>query len=248
MVVTDNDPKAGQRLVKRLLDAAWAAREAFTFQTEPLEESVARAKGLDGPVVMLDHCDNSASGGTMDTTTVLAEILRQGLEDVVFFAIYDPAAVQATMKAGVGAMVELKIGGKMDMPSIPGTNEPLLVRGRVKTLSAGYFVSESPMRAGVAVMMGPMSVIDTGKVEIVLISRHTEPSDLGLFKAVGIDPAKKRHVAIKSRVHWRADLGPLAKHVVECDGLGVCTSDYSILKFENVRRPIYPLDLINEPA
>ena len=248
VVVTDNDPAKAQTLVQRLLDAAWASREAFTFQTEPLEDSVARAKDMDGPIVMLDHCDNSASGGTMDTTTVLAEILRQGLDNVVFFAIYDPEAVHAAMRAGVGAAVELKIGGKMDMPSIPGTNDPLLVKGVVKNLSAGYFVSESPMRAGVKVTMGPMAVIDTGKVEIVLISRHTEPSDLGLFKVVGIDPAKKRYVAIKSRVHWRADLGPLAKNVVECNGLGVCTSDYGILKFENVRRPIYPLDLINEPG
>lgn len=246
VVVTDGDAAAAQRLVARLLDAAWEARQSFTFQTEPLADSVARAKALDGPVVMLDHCDNSASGGTMDTTTVLAEIMRQGLEDVVFFAIYDPDAVQAAMRAGVGATVELRIGGRMQMPSIPGNNEPLLVRGRVRTLSAGYFVSESPMRAGVAVTMGPMAVLDTGKVEIVLISRHTEPSDLGLFKVVGIDPAKKRYVAIKSRVHWRADLGSLAKHVVECSGLGVCTSDYGILRFDHVRRPIYPLDLINQ--
>jgi microcystin degradation protein MlrC len=248
VVVTDGDAAAAQRLVARLLDAAWAARQSFTFQTEPLADSVARAKALDGPVVMLDHCDNSASGGTMDTTTVLAEIMRQGLEDVVFFGIYDPDAVQAAMRAGVGAMVELRIGGRMQMPSVPGNNEPLLVCGRVRTLSAGYFVSESPMRAGVAVTMGPMAVLDTGKVEIVLISRHTEPSDLGLFKVVGIDPAKKRYVAIKSRVHWRADLGSLAKHVIECNGLGVCTSDYGILNFERVRRPIYPLDLINERA
>jgi microcystin degradation protein MlrC len=248
VVVTDGDQAAAQGLVARLLDAAWAARQSFTFQTEPLADSVARAKALDGPVVMLDHCDNSASGGTMDTTPVLAEIMRQGLEDVVFFGIYDPDAVQAAMRAGVGATVELRIGGRTQMPSIPGDNEPLLVRGRVRTLSAGYFVSESPMRAGVAVTMGPMAVLDTGKVEIVLISRHTEPSDLGLFKVVGIDPAKKRFVAIKSRVHWRADLGSLAKHVVECNGLGVCTSDYGILNFEHVRRPVYPLDLINERA
>jgi microcystin degradation protein MlrC len=246
VVVTDNDQPAAQTLVARLLDAAWAQRQAFTFQTEPLADSVARAKQLQGPVVMLDHCDNSSSGGTMDTTVVLAEIMRQGLEDVVFFGIYDPDAVQAAMRAGVGATVELALGGRMAMPSIPGTNEPLLVRGTVRTLSAGYFVSDSPMRRGVKVTMGPMAVIDTGKVEIVLISRHAEPSDMGLFNVVGIDPAKKRYVAIKSRVHWRADLGSLAKHVVECNGLGVCTSDYGILNFEHVRRPIYPLDLINE--
>jgi microcystin degradation protein MlrC len=246
VVVTDNDPGKARTLVDRLLDAAWTQRQAFTFQTEPLEQSVARAKQLDGPVVMLDHCDNSASGGTMDTTNVLAEIIHQGLDDVVFWGIYDPDSVQACMRAGVGATVELRVGGKMKMPSIPGTNEPLLVKGTVRTLSAGYFVSESPMRRGVKVSMGPMAVLDTGKVEIVLISRHNEPSDLGLFKVVGIDPSKKHYVVIKSRVHWRADLGSLAKHVVECNGLGVCTSDYGILKFEKVRRPIYPLDLVND--
>jgi hypothetical protein len=30
--------------------------------------------------------------------------------------------------------------------------------------------------------------------------------------------------------------------VVECNGTGVCTSDYDALKFRHVRRPIYPLD------
>jgi microcystin degradation protein MlrC len=47
---------------------------------------------------------------------------------------------------------------------------------------------------------------------------------------------------LKSRVHWRAGLGPLAGAVVECAGEGVCTSDYSQLKFRRVRRPSYPLD------
>ena len=248
VVVTDNDPIKAQTLVTRLLDAAWAAREAFLFQTEPLPDSIARAKQLDGPVILLDHCDNTASGGTMDTTAVLAEIMRQGLEDVVFFGIHDPDAVQAAMRAGIGAAVELSIGGRVAMPAIPGVSEPLLVRGRVRTLSAGYFVSDSPMRRGIPVDMGPMAVLDTGKVEIVLLSRHTEPSDLGLFTAVGIDPAKKRYVAIKSRVHWRADLGGMARHVVECDGMGVCTSDYGILNFAHVRRPIFPLDRINARA
>ena len=54
----------------------------------------------------------------------------------------------------------------------------------------------------------------------------------------------KRYVMLKSRVHWRAGLGHLADAVVECAGTGVCTSDYSQLKFGRVRRPIYPLDAI----
>jgi hypothetical protein len=34
----------------------------------------------------------------------------------------------------------------------------------------------------------------------------------------------------------------LASAVVECAGVGVCTSDYSQHRFERLRRPIYPLD------
>jgi microcystin degradation protein MlrC len=34
----------------------------------------------------------------------------------------------------------------------------------------------------------------------------------------------------------------LAKAVVECAGVGVCTSDYGQHQFKRLRRPIYPLD------
>ena len=77
---------------------------------------------------------------------------------------------------------------------------------------------------------------------IVVISNHVEPHDLAAFAAVGIDPAKKRYVMLKSRVHWRAGLRALAGAVVECAGTGVCTSDYELLKFKRVRRPIFPLE------
>ena len=63
--------------------------------------------------------------------------------------------------------------------------------------------------------------------------------------SLGIDPMQKRYVMLKSRIHWRAGLGALAKSVVDCAGIGVCTSDYGQLTFTKVRRPIYPLDLPN---
>jgi microcystin degradation protein MlrC len=251
VIVTDGDQALANKLRDDLLKQAWDDREAFVYKLEPLQESVARAKAMppkqagDGPVVLLDHYDNCASGGTMDTTVVLAEILRQGLEDVAAFAVFDPEAVQQAIKAGIGAEVTLSIGGKLKMPAIPVESPPLTVTGTVKTISHGRFKNRGPMGRGVQMNMGPSVVIDTGKVEIVLISQHTEPSDLNCFLSLGIDPTQKRYVMLKSRIHWRAGLGPLAKAVVECAGVGVCTSDYGQLTFKNVRRPIYPLDLPN---
>jgi microcystin degradation protein MlrC len=83
VVFTDDDQADAQRMVQALLDFAWQAREQFVFRREPLVDSVTRAKAAgatqaDRPVVLLDDYENCASGGIMDTTEVLAEILRQG--------------------------------------------------------------------------------------------------------------------------------------------------------------------------
>jgi microcystin degradation protein MlrC len=251
VVVTDGDLKLAEELRDELLDRAWVEREAFLYQIEPLQQSVARAKAMpppdagEGPIVLLDHYDNCASGGTMDTTVVLGEILRQGLEGVAAFAIYDPEAVRQAIAAGIGAELTLPIGGKIKMPAIPAESPPLTVTGMVKTISSGRYCNRGPMARGVQMDMGPAVVLDTGPVEIVLISRHVEPSDLNCLSSLGIDPSQKRYVMLKSRIHWRAGLGSMAKAVVDCAGVGVCTSDYGQLEFKKVRRPIYPLDLPN---
>jgi microcystin degradation protein MlrC len=251
VVVTDGDRALAERLRDELLDQAWTDREDFVYRIEPLPQSLARAKAFpppaagEGPIVLLDHYDNCASGGTMDTTVVLAAILREGLDNVAAFAIYDPEAVQQAIVAGIGSQITLSIGGKIKMPAIPGDSPPLTVTGTVKTISHGRFRNRGPMGRGVLMDMGPSVVLDTGKVEIALISRHVEPSDLNCLLSLGIDPMQKRYVMLKSRIHWRAGLGQVAKAVVDCAGVGVCTSDYGELTFRNVRRPIYPLDLPN---
>ena len=95
VVCTDASPAQAEQLRDELLDRAWATRADWVYHSEALQPSVARAAGIEqGPVVLLDHCDNAASGGSMDNTTVLAEILRQGLDNVAFYAIYDPDAAQ----------------------------------------------------------------------------------------------------------------------------------------------------------
>src|SRR5215470_17390057 len=248
VVVIDGDRKLAEELRDELLERAWVEREAFVYEIEPLQQSVARAKAMSqdaGPIVLLDHYDNCASGGTMDTTVVLSEILRQGLDNVAAFAIYDPEAVQQASAVGVGSEVTLSIGGKIAMPAIPAASPALTVTGTVKTISNGRYRNRGPMGRGVQMDMGPAVVLDTGVVEIVLISRHVEPSDLNCLLSLGIDPSQKRYVMLKSRIHWRAGLGKMAQSVVDCAGVGVCTSDYGQLKFEKVRRPIYPLDLPN---
>ena len=250
VVVTDNDPALAAQWRDELLAMAWAQRAAFVYEIEPLAQAVARAASLKpsgpGPIVLLDHYDNTASGGTMDATRVLAEIMAQGLQDVAAFAIYDPQAVAQCMQAGVGAQVKLSVGGKLAMTQVPHAHPALPLEGVVKTLSFGRYRAKGPMSKGARQDMGHVAVVDTGAVEVVLISRHVEPFDVNALLSVGIDPMQKRFVMLKSRVHWRAGLGQLAAATVDCAGNGVCTSDYSDLTFHRLRRPIYPLDPLTE--
>ncbi|MBL8324471.1 MAG: M81 family metallopeptidase [Rubrivivax sp.] len=249
VVVTDNDPALARRWCDELLAMAWRERERFVYRLEPLAESMARAQRLaadkppgSGPVVLLDHSDNCASGGTMDTMTVLGAMLDAGLTDAAAFAIYDPEAVRAMAAAGIGAELTLPLGGKLDMPSIGLKGRPRSVTGRVRRLSDGRYRNFGPMAKGEHNDMGLSAVFEVAGVQVAVISDHVEPHDLAAFTVLGIAPHTLRFLMLKSRVHWRAGLRSLAHAVVECAGTGVCTSDYELLAFKRVRRPIYPLD------
>jgi microcystin degradation protein MlrC len=226
-----------------LLTRTWAARAAFTHPARDLAATVRVAKGLnDGPIVLLDHADNCGSGSTQDVMTVIAEVLRQGLDDVVVAAVWDPGAVSEMTAAGPGATVTLDLGGKTDMPSIGAEGRPLRVTGVVEKLTDGVFRVEGPMYTGVEARCGPTALLRVGGARIVVTSLHHEPWDAGIFSMMGIDPAKSRYILLKSRIHYRAGFGDLARHTLTLDGEGVTTSDNARLTYENIRRPIYPLD------
>jgi len=83
--------------------------------------------------------------------------------------------------------------------------------------------------------------------QIVVVSRHHEPWDIGVFTSVGIDPRTKRYLLLKSRIHYRAGFAPLGLATVTLDGEGVTTSDNSRLEYIHVQRPVFPLDRLNAP-
>jgi microcystin degradation protein MlrC len=243
VTVANGDRAAADSACERLLDAAWREREEFIFHSEPLSETIARARALDrGPIILLDHADNAASGGTQDTMAVLEEVIQQGLEDVAMFGICDPEAVEEMALAGTGNRISLRLGGKVDMPSIGLPGEPLELSGTVRALTDGDFVVTTEMGRGTVESMGKTAVLDTGNVQIVVCSRNSEPFDLGCFRSSGIEPTEKKYLILKSRIHYRAGFRAIARHELPCDGVGVTSSDNSLFEFKKVRRPIFPLD------
>lgn len=244
-VVTISDGDRGRALstCEELLAKAWEEKEEWIFDSKPLAETIAAAKEMtDGPIILLDHADNAASGGTQDTTAVLKEVLEQGLEDVAMFGICDPQAVLTMEKAGVGNTATLELGGRVDMPEIGRVGEPLTVTGKVRVLSDGEFTVTVPMGRGTTMSLGRSAVLEVDNVQIVVCSHNVEPYDPGVFRSLGIEPTAKRYLILKSRIHFRAGFQEMAKAEIPCNGVGVTSSDNTLFTFRNVRRPVYPLD------
>ncbi len=245
VAVCDGRTAVGELLLARILDQAWRDREGFLFHAEPLDNQIARARGLgagSGPIILADHGDNTASGGTQDVMSVIEAAIAQGLTDVCAGPICDPACVAQMISAGVGATVALDLGGKVDMPAMGLKGKPLRLTGRVRAITDGTFTVTGPMATGVTIRMGRTAVLDTGAMQIVVSEQRSEPFDLGCFTHCGIDPTRKRYVLIKSRQHFRAGFEPIARHIVMCDGDGCTASDLALFDYKNIRRPLYPFD------
>jgi microcystin degradation protein MlrC len=236
-----------QRAADELARQIWSERAGFVYQSLPLADSVACARGLRssaGPVLLLDHGDNVMSGGTCDTTTVLDECLRQGMRGIGVGPFCDPATVGRAIAAGVGATVEVALGNKS--PSLPGieVHAPLRTRARVRAITDGRFRITGPVYTGEVWAMGRTVVLDADEFTAVVTERPMEPLDLGVFESAGIDPRRFDFLILKSRMYCRPSFVPLSSALVECDSGGVTSSNYALFPFRKVRRPIYPLDRI----
>jgi microcystin degradation protein MlrC len=246
VTVANRDQGKAEQACKAILDIAWRHRDDFIYRGEPLEQAIARAKRLaedkGGPILLLDHADNCASGATQDTMYVLKEALRQGLTGIAVGPVRDLEAVDSMIRAGVGAKVTVNLGGKMDMPAIKVKGEPLELTGVVRAITDGEYTITGPQFQGMRCYMGRTAVLDTGIAEIVVTERNQEPWDRGVFASAGINPERKRFLLLKSRMYFRPVFLPIAKGMVFCDSLGVGSSDWTLFDFKKIRRPIYPLD------
>lgn len=246
VTVADGDARQAQEACNRILDVAWAQREEFIYKGESLDLALQRAQQMaqqsGGPILLLDHADNCASGATQDTMYVLRAALAKGLTDIAVGPVRDAEAVSQMVTAGVGARVTLKVGGKMDMPAIDKRGEPLELTGVVRAITDGEYTITGPQFHGMRCYMGRTAVLDTGAAEIVVTEKNQEPWDRGVFTSVGIDPTRKRFLLLKSRMYFRPVFLPIAKGHVFCDSIGVGSSDWSQFQYKKLRRPIYPLD------
>ena len=249
-VVAVGDTSAqAQAAADALAAQIWQERDGFVYTSEPLADSVARARAMRsaapagaGPVLLLDHGDNVMSGGSCDTTTLLDECIAQGLRSLGVGPIADAETVARCLEAGVGASLTIALGNKV-LPGLPGPQRPpWSATVRVLAIGDGRFRITGPIYTGETWAMGRSVVLAHEAGMLVVTERPMEPLDVGVFTSLGLDPAAFDYLLLKSRMYCRPSFAPLGCGLVECDSGGVTTSGYRNFTFRRVRRPIYPLD------
>jgi microcystin degradation protein MlrC len=240
IVTTNDDQELADACADELSDLAWSMRRDFLVKPTPVREAVRRVTAAEeGPIVLADIGDNPGGGAPCDGTLVLKAILEAGLEGGVFAVMADPEAVGKMSDAGVGSEVTLELGGKTD--ELHGA--PITVTGLVRLLSDGQYVRKGPMGTGSRADMGLTAVLRIGGVDVIVTEKRLQPTDLQLYRSLGIEPTEKRFIAVKSSVHYRAAHMPIAKEVIELDTPGLTSPRLAGFGFKNLRRPIFPLDM-----
>ena len=92
-------------------------------------------------------------------------------------------------------------------------------------LGDGQFTCTGPMFSGFRMQLGPMAVLQSGGVRVVLASRKCQAADQEMFRHVGIEPRCCRVLSLKSSVHFRADFQPIAREVIVATAPGPSLAD-----------------------
>lgn len=239
LATTDGDEGLAQQIVDGLAEMAWAYRDRFDVERLPPGEAIDRAWALDGrPVVIADAADSTNSGAPGDSTILLRELLAREPKEPVFLTVVDPEAVEQALTAGVGAEVELDLGGKRDSVF----SQPVRVTARVRLHFDGRYRISGHGGKNLAINTGRTVLLEVGEIRIVVSEAPGPGHHPKVYETVGLNPREAKIVIVKSPSGFRADYGPFAREIFLADCPGLASPHFEQLPYRRIPRPLYPFD------
>ena len=254
VATADDDPELAEYVCGVLGQWLWDRRREL-LDVRPImsvddgvREAMRRTETRENrPVMLVDLGDDPGSACPADSPAVLEALLRLGASDCAL-TIRDADAVDAGLRAGVGANLALRVGGKVDQRFY----QPLEVTGTVRLIDDGRYMVMGPTHGGWGRDVnpdavresnaGPRVVMRFGNKVDVIFSRHRTGKDRDFFKSAGILLDEKRILVVKSNQAHRASFDTVVKSTIELASPGVSTVDYASLPYRHLVRPIWPVD------
>ena len=225
----------GDALARKLADELVSRRDALDVPMPGIDEALDQALAFPGgPVVISDGADNAGGGAASDSTFILRRMLERGIGNAALGPLWDPVAARIAFDAGAGANLMLRIGGKVSAAS----GDPIDAQCKVKAVfkdmvMTGLSNTKAPL--------GDCALVETGGIEIVLITTRAQAVDTDLFTQLGCDLAAKKIIVVKSSQHFYASYSKVAKHVIYAAAPGSVTVDLTTLPYKKLKRKVWPV-------
>lgn len=235
LVIADGDHGLALRTAEDLGADFFALREVIAAPRVGVDAAIDQALAAPrGPVVIADTSDNAGGGAGSDSTYFLRRLLERGVSDVAIGAICDPVAVDFARRAGVGAGLPLRIGGKSG--SLSG--DPVDVQVRVTAIEPDLVQDEF----GQPTASGPFVAVSAGGIDIILCQARQQTHGHQVFTSLGVDISRCRLVVVKSAQHFHTSFAPLAADIIYACPPGVTSTDFARMDYRRAPRPVWPLD------
>ena len=178
--------------------------------------------------------DNPGGGVAGDGTLILRRMLERGIGNFALATIWDPIAVSFCRAAGEGARLQLRFGGKAG----PDGGAPIDARVEVVRATPESWQSFGASR----VTLGATALvrIEGTKIEIILNTNRTQTFEPDIFSNLGVDPAAKDILLVKSTNHFYAGFAPIAQGVIYIDAGAPYPSHPRETNYRKLMRPIWP--------
>ncbi|MCW3475282.1 M81 family metallopeptidase [Limobrevibacterium gyesilva] len=235
IVMTDGDVARAQQEATRLAEEFWAQRFRMQGKLIPIGRAIAQAKTMAGPVLFTDAADATSSGASGDSNLILHALREAGYDKRALAQIVDPGAARAAHAAGVGATIDVTLGGCHDKARFP----PMPVRAQVRLLSDGRARLET-MRSGLEA--GPTAVLTYDNTTVVVLSRSVSLFDRAMYYSVGLNPRDFDLIVVKSPHTEHHMYDEWVEKNFNIDVPGATSANVKALGHTICARPMYPLD------
>ncbi len=235
-IACGTDPEKTERVAKEIAQKVWQRRAEFAIDSvcaDPLEVVDLAVSYAERPVFVSDSGDNPTAGAAGDSPYFLEILLRRfgaslvdsDRSEVLVAGIADTHAVSACMRSGVGAVIDLELGGKLDSV----TCGPLSVQATVRKVFLGDAKFDDTV------------LVRVGGIDLVIQSQRPPFTDLADFSRLGLRPDGYGIIVVKLGYLF-PELRDFAPRHIMALTPGFGDQRLERLPFARLTRPIYPLD------
>ncbi len=238
VAVTDNDPALAEQIVEEMAQMAWDLREQFiVLESVPPVTAVKRALAASQGLIILSDTGDSVFGGAPgDSTQILRAMLDVGVDQPALVPIVDAEVVQQAISAGVGSTIHVAVGGKR----APNFHQPVPITAQVLAIGGGRI--QEKLVSLESFDMGRAVLLAVGTIRLVVSEREGIGGNHPVvYRHFGVEPATAKMVVLKTASNFQY-YTELASEIIRVDTVGPTMSRLEDFAWQQLPRPIWPLD------